>query len=178
MKLLLALAGRPCYQVHKILGCNFDLGNVLETWILGKNMKVLFLCTGNSCRSIIAEALFNSMAPAGFSAQSAGSNPTGIVNPRAIEVLKKNGIPTDGLTSKSWNDLNDMPDLVITLCAEVAGEECPLFLGNVERLHWGMPDPAKVEGDEQTIAAAFSDTFENIRLKTVGLLQQVNVTPM
>lgn len=136
-------------------------------------MKVLFLCIGNSCRSIIAEALFNSMASEGFSAQSAGSNPTGVVNPRAIEVLEKNGIPTDGLTSKSWNDLTDKPDLVITLCAEAAGEECPLFLGNVEILHWGMTDPASVEGDEETIALAFINTLENLRQKIKVLLTQV-----
>lgn len=134
-------------------------------------MKVLFLCTGNSCRSIIAEALFNYMAPEGFSAQSAGSNPTGVVNPRAIEVLKENGIPTDGLTSKSWDFITDKPNLVITLCAEAAGEECPLFLGNVERLHWGMPDPAKVEGDEKTIAAAFSDTLMALRLRIMSFKQ-------
>ena len=122
-------------------------------------MNILFLCTGNSCRSIIAEALLQSMAPPGVTGQSAGSQPTGFVHSRALTVLQKAGLPTEGLASKSWHDLPQKPDAEITLCASAAAESCPLYFGSVVRSHWGMPDPAKVQGNEATIQAAFSKTF-------------------
>lgn len=140
-------------------------------------MNILFLCTGNSCRSIIAEALFNSMAPAGMTAQSAGSNPAGYVHPRALAVLKEAGLPTEGLSSKSWNNLLEKPDAAITLCADAAGEACPLYFGKVVRSHWGMPDPAKVQGDEAAIKAAFADTLAVLRKRISALVKQLEAKP-
>ena len=134
-------------------------------------MNILFLCTGNSCRSIIAEALFRRTAPQGVTVQSAGSAPTGIVHPRALAVLEKAGISTARLHSKSWDALAEKPDVVITLCADAAGEACPLYFGKVVRSHWGMPDPAKVTGDEATVAAAFDSTFEILQRRTAALAQ-------
>ncbi len=132
-------------------------------------VNILFLCTGNSCRSIIAEALFREMAPQGVAAHSAGSSPTGVVHPRALAALEKAGVATDGLYSKSWNDLETPPDVVITLCADAAGEACPVYFGTFVRSHWGMPDPAKVTGDEETINAAFSSTLDVLRTRVRAL---------
>jgi len=140
-------------------------------------MNILFLCTGNSCRSVIAEALLRSMAPAGVAVQSAGSNPAGFVHSRALVVLKEAGISTEGLFSKSWDKLSEKPDVVITLCADAAGETCPLYFGKVVRSHWGMPDPAKVQGDEATIAATFSETLAVLRRRISVLAKQLEVEP-
>ena len=140
-------------------------------------MNILFLCTGNSCRSIIAEALFKSMAPAGVTAQSAGSNPAGFVNPRALAVLKEAGLSIEGLSSKSWDSLPEKPDVVITLCADAAGEACPLYFGKVVRSHWGMPDPAKAEGDEAAVNAAFAETFAVLRRRISTLVKQLKAEP-
>lgn len=133
-------------------------------------MNILFLCTGNSCRSIMAEALFNSMAPQGVTAQSAGSSPTGVVNPRALAEIRNAGLPTEGLSSKSWDNLSVTPNVVITLCADAAGEACPLYFGKVVRSHWGMPDPAKVEGDDATITAAFAETMRVLQRRITALV--------
>jgi len=140
-------------------------------------MNILFLCTGNSCRSIIAEALFKSMAPAGVTAQSAGSKPTGFVHPRALAVLKEVRIATDGLFSKSWDNLPEKPDAVITLCADAAGEACPLYFGKVVRSHWGMPDPAKAQGDEAAVNAAFTKTLAVLRKRISALVKQLEAEP-
>lgn len=96
-------------------------------------MNVLFLCTGNSCRSVLAEATFNHLAPAGWRAMSAGSHPAGYVHPRALALLAREGISTEGYFSKSWNDLPQTPDIVVTVCSNAAGETCPAWLGNVMR---------------------------------------------
>jgi len=88
-------------------------------------MNVLFLCTGNSCRSILAEATFNHLAPAGWSAMSAGSHPTGEVHTRSLALLAREGISTHGYRSKSWDDLPAIPDIVVTVCSNAAGETCP-----------------------------------------------------
>ena len=143
-------------------------------------MNILFLCTGNSCRSIIAEALLKSMAPAGITSQSAGSHPTGQVNPRALATLEKAGISTKGYSSKSWDSLPIAPDVVITLCAEAAGETCPAYLtkaGKVVRSHWGMPDPAKAEGDDLAITAAFSETLAVLKKRITLLLTALEKSP-
>ena len=132
-------------------------------------MNILFLCTGNSCRSIIAEALFREIAPLGVTVQSAGSSPAGYVHPRALAALEKSGVTTGGLYSKSWDDLKTPPDVVITLCADAAGEACPVFFGTFVRSHWGMPDPAKVTGDEETVNAAFSNTLNALRTRVNAL---------
>lgn len=126
-------------------------------------MNILFLCTGNSCRSILAEATFNALAPAGMHAMSAGSQPAGYVHPRSIALLQKEGIATEGYFSKSWNDLPLTPDIVITVCGNAAGETCPAYLGNVLRAHWGVDDPAKATGSEQEIDAAFRGAYTILR---------------
>ncbi|MES2500606.1 MAG: arsenate reductase ArsC, partial [Pseudomonadota bacterium] len=92
-------------------------------------MNILFLCTGNSCRSILAEATFNALAPKNMHAISAGSKPTGEVHPRSISLLEREGVPTNGYHSKSWDDLAVTPDIVITVCGNAAGETCPAYLG-------------------------------------------------
>jgi arsenate reductase len=118
-------------------------------------MNILFLCTGNSCRSILAEATFNHLAPANMRAMSAGSKPTGEVHPRSIALLKSRGIATDGYFSKSWDNLSNVHDIVVTVCGNAAGETCPAYLGNVVRTHWGVDDPAKATGNDAEIKASF-----------------------
>lgn len=126
-------------------------------------MNVLFLCTGNSCRSILAEATFNHLAPAGWHAVSAGSKPAGYVHPRSLALLMKEGIATDGYHSKSWDDLPVTPDIVITVCGSAAGEACPAYLGNVLRSHWGVEDPAHATGTDEEIDAAFMTAYTILR---------------
>lgn len=123
----------------------------------------------------MAEALFKFLAPTGMMAQSAGSQPAGFVHPRALAALKKAGIPTDGLHSKSWDNLSVQPEIIITLCADTVGEACPAFLGKVSvRSHWGMPDPAKIQGDETTIEAAFADTLSVLHKRINALVRLLN----
>lgn len=128
-------------------------------------MNVLFLCTGNSCRSILGEAIFNHLAPAGWRAMSAGSQPTGTVHPRSLALLARKGISTDGLYSKCWDTLPLTPDIVITVCASAAGETCPAYLGPVLRSHWGVEDPAKATGSEAKIDAAFMTAYRVLRAR-------------
>lgn len=133
-------------------------------------MNILFLCTGNSCRSILAEATFNALAPAGWRAMSAGSDPTGEVHPRSIALLKRKGIATEGYFSKSWNHLPATPDIVITVCSNAAGETCPAYLGNVMRAHWGVDDPAKATGSEADIEASFENAYRILRTRIEAFL--------
>jgi arsenate reductase (thioredoxin) len=126
-------------------------------------MNILFLCTGNSCRSILAEATFNSLAPAGMHAISAGSKPAGHVHPRSIALLKQKGIATEGYYSKSWDSLPVTPDIVITVCGNAAGEACPTYLGKVMRAHWGVADPAIAIGTDAEIDAAFEKAYLILR---------------
>ncbi|SEG20974.1 arsenate reductase ArsC [Nitrosomonas ureae] len=126
-------------------------------------MKVLFLCTGNSCRSILAEATFNHLAPKGWQAMSAGSQPTGQVHPRSLALLTREGIPTEGYFSKSWDNLPATPDIVITVCGNAAGETCPTYLGPALRTHWGVDDPAQATGTEEEINAAFMQAYGTLR---------------
>ena len=126
-------------------------------------MRVLFMCTANSCRSILSEAMFNHLAPAGFQAVSAGSFPKGQVLPRSLSTLQKHGIAIDGLYSKG-NDAfaNNPPDIVITVCDKAAGEICPVYFGPALKTHWGLEDPSEVQGDEAAIDAAFQATLMRI----------------
>ena len=133
-------------------------------------MNILFLCTGNSCRSILAEATFNALAPKGMHAISAGSQPTGEVHPRSIALLKSKGIATDGYYSKSWDVLSVTPDIVITVCGNAAGETCPAYLGNVVRAHWGVDDPAKATGTENEIDASFENAYQILRKRIEAFL--------
>lgn len=133
-------------------------------------MNVLFLCTGNSCRSILAEAAFNHLAPAGYRAMSAGSRPTGEVHPRSLALLAREGISTLGYTSKSWDDLPVTPDIVITVCASAAGEACPAYLGKAMRAHWGVEDPAHATGTDSQIDAAFDTAYRILRARIEAFL--------
>jgi arsenate reductase (thioredoxin) len=133
-------------------------------------MKVLFLCTANSARSILAEAVLAHLAPAGWRAMSAGSHPSGRVHPRSLALLGREGIRVDGLASKSWHELPADPDIVITVCAAAAGEACPLFEGEALRAHWGVDDPAAVTGSEADIDAAFERAYRTLRARIEAML--------
>lgn len=132
--------------------------------------KVLFLCTGNSCRSVMAEALLNHFGKEDFIAFSAGSFPTGQVHPLSIRTLLSKGISTPGLRSKSWNEFVGQPiDIIITVCDAAAGESCPIFPGNPLKAHWGVPDPAKFQGTDEEIRVEFSSVCGILekRIKTL-----------
>ena len=127
-----------------------------ETW------NVLFLCTGNSARSIMAEAYMNSLPEKRFKAYSAGSHPGGTVNPYALDVLRTARIPVEGLRSKSWDEFAapgaPKMNFVFTVCDNAAGEVCPIWPGQPMTAHWGVPDPSAVEGTESERRFAFADT--------------------
>lgn len=127
-------------------------------------MKILFLCTANSCRSILAEALFNHLAPSDMRAFSAGSQPRGQVNPLTLQALARAGIAADGLHSKSSDAHQALsPDFVITVCDKAAGEACPVYFGPAIKAHWGLCDPSEVVGSPDEVEAAFDATI--VRLK-------------
>lgn len=122
--------------------------------------KVLVLCTGNSCRSVMAEGLINAICEGRYHAVSAGSNPAGYVHPMSLTTLKRHGISDEGYRSKSWGEFADQQfDLLITVCDAAAAETCPAFLGKHTKLHWSTPDPAKATGTEAEITAAFDTAF-------------------
>ncbi|MEQ1525553.1 MAG: arsenate reductase ArsC [Gallionella sp.] len=122
-----------------------------------KQYNVLVLCTGNSARSILGEVLFNTLGKGKFKAYSAGSKPAGKVNPGALDWLQKHGHNTEGLRSKSWDEFSQPNasefDFIFTVCDNAAGEACPVWLGHPMTAHWGIPDPAHIEGDEARRAA-------------------------
>jgi arsenate reductase len=124
--------------------------------------NVLFICTGNSARSILAEGLLNALARGRFKAYSAGSHPKGTVHPMALRELQTLRIPTDGFRSKNWDELAapgaPKMDFVFTVCDQAAGEVCPIWPGQPMTAHWGMPDPAAVEGTDEAKQKAFRDT--------------------
>ncbi|WP_426619785.1 arsenate reductase ArsC [Pseudomonas rustica] len=135
-------------------------------------MRILFMCTANSCRSILSEALFNHLAPAGFVAVSAGSFPKGQVLPRSLTTLQQAGIAIDGLHSKGNDAFQDNPpDIVITVCDKAAGETCPVYFGPALKAHWGLEDPSEVNGDEAAINAAFHATLARIELRCQAFLE-------
>lgn len=126
-----------------------------------RTYNALFICTGNSARSIIAEAILNDAGRGRFKAFSAGSHPKGEVHPLAIEELTRLRIPTDGLRSKGWEEFAQpgapLMDFVFTVCDQAAGEVCPVWPGQPVSAHWGMPDPAAVEGSQEARLKAFRD---------------------
>ena len=125
--------------------------------------NVLFLCTGNSARSILAEATLNQRGRGNFVAFSAGSHPTGKVRPEALEQLRSAGIPTEGARSKSWDEFakpgSPQMDFIFTVCDNAAHEVCPIWPGHPMTAHWGVPDPAAVTGSPDQIARAFRDAW-------------------
>jgi arsenate reductase len=134
-------------------------------------MRILFMCTANSCRSILCEALFNHLAPPGFTAVSSGSFPKGQVLPRSLSTLQQAGIAVAGLSSKGNDAFADNPpDIVITVCDKAAGESCPVYFGPALKAHWGLADPSDVSGDEATIDAAFRATLAQIERRCRAFL--------
>ncbi|KQQ49883.1 ArsC family transcriptional regulator [Pseudomonas sp. Leaf127] len=134
-------------------------------------MKVLFMCTHNSCRSILSEALFNHLAPSGIEAVSSGSFPSGRVNARALQTLEAAGISTQGLSSKSSDAFaGSPPDIVITVCDRAAGEACPVFFGPALKAHWGLADPSEATGTEAQVKAAFESTLARIQARVSAFL--------
>ncbi|WP_448141640.1 arsenate reductase ArsC [Stenotrophomonas bentonitica] len=134
--------------------------------------NVLFLCTGNSARSVLAEATLSAWGGSRFNAFSAGSQPTGQINPFALAQLKAEGMPIDELRSKSWDEFaNAAPmNLVITVCDSAAAESCPVVLGDFIRSHWGLRDPAAVEGSDADKAAAFAQAHTILKSRLHALL--------
>jgi arsenate reductase len=132
-----------------------------------KVRNVLFICTGNSARSILAEGLLNGLGRGRFRAYSAGSHPKGTVHPLALKELARLRVPTDGFRSKSWDEFTQPGapemDLVVTVCDQAAGELCPMWPGQPVTAHWGMPDPAAVDGPEEVREQAFLDAAITIR---------------
>ncbi len=139
-----------------------------------KTCNVLFLCTGNSARSIMAECILNRDLSGTFKAFSAGSHPAGRVNPLSIEVLRENGFAIEGLRSKSWDEfaLPDAPklDLVITVCDNAAGEICPIWPGHPSKVHIGFPDPAHAEGSHEERLTEFRKVYGMIEAKIRKLI--------
>lgn len=133
--------------------------------------KVLVVCTGNSCRSIMAEALINDLGADRFEAFSAGSLPTGQVHPKALATLRRHSVEPGQPRSKSWDEFAQTPfDYVITVCDSAAAETCPAFPGQSERLHWSTPDPARAQGTEAEIDAAFEEAFSLLRQRITKTL--------
>lgn len=134
--------------------------------------RVLVLCTGNSCRSVMAEALINHYGAGKFEAVSAGSSPAGYVHPKSIETLERHGIDAGSPYSKSWDEFEGQSfDLVITVCDAAAAESCPVFLGKSDKLHWSTPDPAKASGSEEEINAAFDHAFTMLKTRIEDLIR-------
>ncbi len=135
-------------------------------------MNVLFLCTGNSARSILAEAILRHDGAGRFAAFSAGSQPAGRVNPWALRTLAARGLPAEGFASKSWSAFADGPafDIIITVCDSAAAETCPVWPGQPIAAHWGIPDPAAVEGSDADKEAAFALAFERMKRRIDRLL--------
>lgn len=136
--------------------------------------KLLFLCTGNSARSLIAEGILRHRGGSNFQAFSAGSQPTGMPNPHAIDVLQKHAIDTNFAASKSWDvfagDAFGTMDIIITVCANAAGETCPIWPGHPITAHWGVEDPAAATGSEADIEAAFALTYAQMDARISALL--------
>lgn len=137
--------------------------------------KVLVLCTGNSARSILAEHLFNQAGAGMFEAYSAGSHPTGRLNPYAVELLEQKGADCSGYHSKSWDEFAKSGalhmDFVVTVCGNAAAESCPMFLGDFKLIHWGLPDPAEYTAKPEKARQAFVEVYNTLRQRIESLLQ-------
>ena len=134
-------------------------------------LNILVICTGNSCRSIISEALFNHLGNGRVKAYSAGSQPLGRLNAGAVALLQRHGISTDGLSSKSWEKFeNEAIDVAITVCDNAAGEICPAYLQTTNRAHWGLSDPGHVKGTDEVVTAAFEATYRAVERRINAML--------
>ncbi len=133
-------------------------------------MKILFICTHNRCRSILSEAITNHLSDGALQAYSAGSQPVGEVHPLTLKYLQAAKISTHGLCSKSWDDFeSNQPDIVVTVCDNAAKEACPVWFGDTIKLHWGLSDPSKIEGSEEELASAFTNTMQIIENRVRAL---------
>ncbi|KQV53003.1 arsenate reductase [Pelomonas sp. Root1217] len=146
-----------------------------------KTFNVLFICTGNSARSILAEGLMDSLAGGRFKAYSAGSHPNGAVNPLALQTLDSLQVPTDGFRSKSWGEFAasgaPVMDFVFTVCDSAAGEVCPIWPGQPMTAHWGVPDPAAVQGSEATKLQAFREVAVTLK-RRIELLMALPISKL
>jgi arsenate reductase len=134
-------------------------------------VKILFLCTHNACRSILCEVIARELGGARIQAASAGSQPAGRIHPETLQALAARGYPSRGLSSKSIDDVQGFqPDWVITVCDRAAGESCPLWLGDVPRVHWGLPDPSHIAGGRQLRVEAFARVIDTIEQRLRALL--------
>lgn len=138
-------------------------------------MKILYICTHNRCRSILSEAITNhislTQSQDKIQAKSAGSQPAGEVHPLSIQYLQEAGVPTEGLVSQSWEELEAFaPDVVVTVCDSAAGESCPVWFGKSVKVHWGLADPSKIEGSKEDKAQAFRETILEIQQRASDLL--------
>lgn len=141
-------------------------------------MKILFICTHNRCRSILAEAIANHFGEGLIEAASAGSEPADKVHPMTIKALQAKNIPVKGLHCKSWDEMEDFEaDFVLTVCDNAAGESCPLWFGMSLRVHWGLEDPSLIEGSEEEILAAFNRTIEILTARIKTLAETVRGNP-
>lgn len=135
-------------------------------------LKILVLCTGNSCRSVMAEGLLNYHGKDKVLAFSAGSFPTGTVHPMSLSTLKRHGMNDQGYRSKSWDEFKDQPiDILITVCDNAAGEVCPIFPGKPIKAHWGAPDPAHFQGTQAEIEAEFDRVFSMLERRVKAFLR-------
>ena len=141
-------------------------------------MKILYICTHNRCRSILSEAITNQLANGLIVAKSAGSQPSGEVHPLSLKYLAESAYSTEGLISQSWDDFESFePDIVVTVCDSAAGEACPLYFGKSLKVHWGLSDPSKIEGDESQIKQAFLHCIDQIaeRVKQLEIIAKQNL---
>lgn len=142
-------------------------------------MKILYICTHNRCRSILSEAITNQLANGLIIAKSAGSQPAGEVHPLSLKYLAESAYSTEGLVSQSWDDFESFePDVVVTVCDSAASEACPVYFGDSLKVHWGLSDPSKIEGDESQIKQAFLACMEEIaeRVKQLESIAKQNLS--
>lgn len=141
-------------------------------------MKILYICTHNRCRSILSEAITNHLAKGKLQAFSAGSQPVGEVHPLSLKYLAEKGISTEGLKSQSWDEFESVdPDIVVTVCDSAAAEACPVWFGDTVQVHWGLPDPSKLQGTEADVRDAFYSVMSTIERRVQKLLE-LNLEPL
>ena len=147
----------------------FSVGSAVEPVV-----KLLFICTHNRCRSILCEAIASQRGAGSLQAASAGSAPVDAVHPLTLRYLEERGYQTSGLQSQSWEDLAAFnPDRVVTVCDSAAGETCPLWMGEVEKHHWGLPDPSRAEGSAAAIRSAFMAVIDRIENKVDEWVREI-----